>query len=1085
MTQNPIDDYQSSLAMTVYMPLTGVFPSENGGGDAYFYLGELGIFAGNYDPAGEIAEGQLLPIEQDTALFSLLGTNYGGNGTSNFALPNLQGATLIGDGQGVGLPSFLEGEAVGAANVTLTTAEMPPVLGGTSQAFNNYEPSLPIQYEIGINGVFPSPDSGGALDMLGVVMPFAGSFNPGGFLACDGQLLPISQYTALFSILGTTYGGNGTTNFALPDLRGRDIVGASSTDFLGEQVGQSTVSLENDQVPTGGNTAQPFDNQQPSLVMNYIIALDGIFPSEEGEQSSTEPFLGQIVAFAGNFAPAGWALCDGQLLPINQYQALFSILGTQYGGNGITTFALPNLENSAVIGADDGSPVGTVVGANDPTITTTQLPAPNFEVVVVPETNEAGVAGYEGSPTEASGTAGTGGTGALAGDADIAGAALTVTAATGGTIGTPFATPYGTLTLSADGAYTYFANPASLAAAPTGTPVIDTITFAVTDSNGGTQNSTLSVTDYRNPTAVNETGTVGAGGMVSGTAGTSGTGALAGDADPDGDSITATAINDLGEPETNPIAGSYGTLTLNADGAYSYTADTPSALAQNFSASDDQPLTDSFTLLVAGPLATSVSSTLSIAVTEPAMGDFNGGNSGVLWHDPTTGDTGYWAVSNGVASWYDFGVAPTTYDIVGIGDFTGNGLADVLWRNPTSGDTGFWSITNNVASWQDLGTAPTSYGVVGVGDFTGDGSDDILWHNSADGDTGYWAVGGGTVSWTDLGAAPTSYDIVGVGDFNGNGIPDVLWRDPTSGDTGYWAISDGTPTWQDLGVAPTTYSVVGVGDFTGNGSDDILWHDSSSGDTGYWAVSDGTPTWYDLGVAPTTYNVVGVGEFAGNDLADVLWRDPTTGDTGYWAVVDGVTSWTDLGTAPTSYTVENGATSLGAEGGTTGTAVPGESLSRLEQAPAQSSAAQTDVSTLFQSIIGRAPDAAELVGMADQLDSGTTQAELQAALTSTGSAGGYTTQTAPAGNGSLIAPAGTPTLFAFEDVNFGNVTIAGFDPTRDTVELSSSQTANVAALQTDMSSVAAGTLITFSANQTILLNGVAPTSLGSANFLIG
>jgi microcystin-dependent protein len=57
----------------------------------------------------------------------------------------------------------------------------------------------------------------------------------------------------------------------------------------------------------------------------------------------SEPFIGEIRIFSFNFAPRGWALCNGQLLPINQNQALFSILGTTYGGNGQTTFALPNL----------------------------------------------------------------------------------------------------------------------------------------------------------------------------------------------------------------------------------------------------------------------------------------------------------------------------------------------------------------------------------------------------------------------------------------------------------------------------------------------------------------------------------------------------------------------------------------------------------------------------------------------------------------------------------------------------------------------------------------------------------------------
>src|SRR6185503_20598925 len=57
----------------------------------------------------------------------------------------------------------------------------------------------------------------------------------------------------------------------------------------------------------------------------------------------SEPFIGQIMLFAGNFAPRGWAFCNGQILPIAQNTALFSILGTTYGGNGQTTFALPDL----------------------------------------------------------------------------------------------------------------------------------------------------------------------------------------------------------------------------------------------------------------------------------------------------------------------------------------------------------------------------------------------------------------------------------------------------------------------------------------------------------------------------------------------------------------------------------------------------------------------------------------------------------------------------------------------------------------------------------------------------------------------
>ena len=69
----------------------------------------------------------------------------------------------------------------------------------------------------------------------------------------------------------------------------------------------------------------------------------------------SDPFIGQILLFAGTFAPRNWALCDGQLLPINSNQALFSILGTTYGGDGRTTFALPELRSRVPLGVGQGS----------------------------------------------------------------------------------------------------------------------------------------------------------------------------------------------------------------------------------------------------------------------------------------------------------------------------------------------------------------------------------------------------------------------------------------------------------------------------------------------------------------------------------------------------------------------------------------------------------------------------------------------------------------------------------------------------------------------------------------------------------
>jgi microcystin-dependent protein len=88
----------------------------------------------------------------------------------------------------------------------------------------------------------------------------------------------------------------------------------------------------------------------------------------------SEPFLGEIKLFSFGFAPKGWALCNGQLLPINQNQALFSILGTTYGGDGRTTFALPNLQGRTPFHAGNGFTLGQNGGEQAHTLNINEMP---------------------------------------------------------------------------------------------------------------------------------------------------------------------------------------------------------------------------------------------------------------------------------------------------------------------------------------------------------------------------------------------------------------------------------------------------------------------------------------------------------------------------------------------------------------------------------------------------------------------------------------------------------------------------------------------------------------------------------------
>jgi microcystin-dependent protein len=90
-----------------------------------------------------------------------------------------------------------------------------------------------------------------------------------------------------------------------------------------------------------------------------------------------QPFLGEIKIISWNFAPQGWAFCNGQFLPINQNQALFSILGTTYGGNGQTTFALPDFRGRAPVHVGTQNTLGTKAGQEAHTVTQSEMPAHN------------------------------------------------------------------------------------------------------------------------------------------------------------------------------------------------------------------------------------------------------------------------------------------------------------------------------------------------------------------------------------------------------------------------------------------------------------------------------------------------------------------------------------------------------------------------------------------------------------------------------------------------------------------------------------------------------------------------------------
>jgi len=107
----------------------------------------------------------------------------------------------------------------------------------------------------------------------------------------------------------------------------------------------------------------------------------------------SEPYVGEIRMFGGNFAPSGWMFCAGQLLPISEYDVLFNLIGTTYGGDGQSTFALPDLRGRLPIHIGSGLVQGQNGGVENVTLTTNQIPAHTHTVSATTNPNTASLPG--------------------------------------------------------------------------------------------------------------------------------------------------------------------------------------------------------------------------------------------------------------------------------------------------------------------------------------------------------------------------------------------------------------------------------------------------------------------------------------------------------------------------------------------------------------------------------------------------------------------------------------------------------------------------------------------------------------------
>ncbi|MCB0696455.1 MAG: tail fiber protein [Chitinophagaceae bacterium] len=183
-------------------------------------IGEIRLFAPNFAPkAWAYCQGQILSIASNTALFSILGTTYGGNGTTTFALPNFNGRSAVSSGRGPGLSDYRLGQKTGTETVTLNITQMP------------------------------------AHTHTVLVTNPSGSVTMGGFNDEPNQASPVNGYPALVD------------GFTLYDTRADEFMQMSNVNVGGA----INAALD------GGN--QSHENRQPFIAINYIICQYGIFPS--------------------------------------------------------------------------------------------------------------------------------------------------------------------------------------------------------------------------------------------------------------------------------------------------------------------------------------------------------------------------------------------------------------------------------------------------------------------------------------------------------------------------------------------------------------------------------------------------------------------------------------------------------------------------------------------------------------------------------------------------------------------------------------------------------------------------------------
>ena len=292
--------------------------------------------------------------------------------------------------------------------------------------------------------------------------------------------------------------------------------------------------------------------------------------------------------------------------------------------------------------------------------------------------------------------------------------------------------------------------------------------------------------------------------------------------------------------------------------------------------------------------------------------DFNGDNkSDIFWrHDASLENKFYLMDSNTVVTDANVSIIETAtsgWEVVGNGDFNGDGKVDILWRQASTGNNNI-SLINGTVTGSPSGVnlsipalADPKWKIAGVGDFDGDDNNDIFWHHD-DGENRITFMNGTTQTSTAV--VPTipdpNWKVTGIADLDKDGMDDIVWRHNVNRSVWLYlmngnTISNGGGSGELVAFTSDNWDIEGVGDFDADGRGDILWRHNTNGRVWLYLMngpailngSIGAPGEH-VAFTGLTWNIDAIGDYNGDGKRDIFWRNSTTGEN-HMYLMSGIT----------------------------------------------------------------------------------------------------------------------------------------------------------------------------------------------------